>query len=294
MEIGKKAIQFALIPILLVVSTITLHAQLDSISYVNAYRHEINEAGQRTANKKIIWQRTYNSEWQQVLTLHYSDTNSIDRYTYYFYEDSLLISSETYTIDQKIDTLRQFLYDDHGLKISENFYRREKGKLQLESTVEFTSFRGARVPAAIMNSKGKWIKRSQYEKTENGYTINSKYRKNSRDDQLKSEQLTYFSGQEERTDSVHVLRQYYNGKSEKLVLIYSYASTHGKPVGINTYDSESGQLLRSTEFLYMANGLLRGRGFKDSEGKYLKYLSFEYKKHATQMTPPEPYKFGSN
>lgn len=280
----KFIFRILLLSILLAVqhytSAQTAAVQRDSILAINVLQHEINENGQRTVNKKILYQETYLTDGKKVRSIYYSDTNTISRYTFYFYADSLLVSADTYTGDQQIDSIRKFYYDPFGVKLSEVLYVFEKGKPKKMSTLTFIEFEGERVPEMLVNDRGKWLEQYKYTNTDYGRSESVRYRKKSREDNLLEKNQRYFMTGN-RVDSVMIEKRYRKAPSVETKLIYKYDGELTEPVEIEHYDEE-GVLLYTIEYRYY-HGNLRNKGFKNAEGKYTEYLTFERKKHITQF-----------
>ena len=83
----------------------------DSIVAENIFRHEIRD-GARTVFKKITEQKTFNNEGKLVLQLLYSDTDTatlVRSYTFFFYDDDLLIGKDTYHGENLIDSAERYI-----------------------------------------------------------------------------------------------------------------------------------------------------------------------------------------
>jgi hypothetical protein len=263
-----------------------LYGQRDSILAVNVFQHRINENGQRTADKSILYQETYTDGLLRQI-LYYDSLANIDHYTFHFYNNDQLISSESYNKTYEIDSIRRYTYGSDSSKIKEVLYLFNGSSIEIAGTWQYTLLNETPFLQTVLNEKGKWIARFDYSYPGDRFEIVSTYKKNTRPDLLKTTKEVrypdYF-----RPDSIRKEMVYYSKLKEIVIEKIVYDQEKNKPKEIITY-TESGEVSKKQELRYDSDGSIVGIGILDPEGKYIEYLSFRAKRHLINFGEREMY-----
>lgn len=262
-------------------------AQTDTIIAENIFKYEILD-GKRTANKQVIEQKTYNLQGKLIRQIKFKDSiMEIEKYIAFFYNNEDLISVETFHGGDSLTELKRYSYESNGIISYEFIYHGSFENMKLVQKSKYIYDDTILVKKVIYNRKNKWLKKINYTYTGNKEIKSMQYRRESRDDKLKSKQKISLV-KNGSPQSSEIIYMYYTGETKNIHIEYQYDLKINKIVK-EIWTNSTDSVLKIIESSYSPDRIKKSELIVDASGKYIEFKVFKRKTHVVNLKKIEMY-----
>lgn len=242
----------------------------DSIIAENRFAHNIRN-GEATPEKRAYEQVTFDKSGKKILLIKYDTLLATSSGTFFFYNDSLLISVEEYSAQNQILSVTRYAYNKNGLISSKRTYIPSGNRMVLSGAVIYKYKDGVLLNETFKDGKGKKISNTVYSYTGNQKTTVTTFKKSEPDENVRK--ITIIATLENgHLISEKIVKEYDNNTAE--ISNVKYLPGESEQEKSEEYYDGSGKLVKKIKYTYRRNGNLANKAILDANNNVLEFYSF--------------------